>query len=84
MEMSNLTSKQTDEELMHLYLSGEILAFEELYKRLSPRVYSYVLKKLESRQDADEIHQAVFLKFHNSRHNYDFKYTVLQWLFVIS
>lgn len=73
-----------DEELMRRYASGDVSAFEELYRRHSGQVYGYLLKKLIRRQDADELHQAVFLKFHRSRHQYDPKFAVLQWLYVIS
>lgn len=74
----------TDEELMRRYLSGEMDAFTELYARHSPRVHSYLSKKLDRRPDVDELHQSVFLKFHKIRHQYDPKYPVLQWLFVIA
>lgn len=73
-----------DEELMRRYASGDASAFEELYRRYSGQVYAYLLKKLLRRHDADELHQAVFLKFHRSRHQYDPKFPVLQWLYVIS
>lgn len=74
----------SDEELMRHYLAGEVEAFEGLYNRHSGRILSYLMKRLPSKQDADEVLQAVFLKFHHSRHNFDFNYAVLQWLFVIS
>jgi RNA polymerase sigma-70 factor (ECF subfamily) len=75
---------ESDENLMRLYCSGDSIAFDELYRRHAPKVYSYLLKRLPVRQEADELHQLVFLKFHTTRQNYNPKYAVLQWLFVIS
>lgn len=36
----------SDQELMSLYLKGDQLAFEEIYKRYKDRVYSYLKKRL--------------------------------------
>lgn len=74
----------SDEQLMKIYLSGDASAFDALYRRHSRRIYSYLIKRLSRIQDAEEIHQAVFFKFHRCRDQYDSKYPVLQWLFVIS
>jgi RNA polymerase sigma factor (sigma-70 family) len=77
-------SEISDENLMRLYQQGDSAAFEALYKRHSAQVYGYLKTRLESRVEADEIFQAVFLKFHRLRLKYDPSYPVLQWLFVIS
>jgi len=74
----------SDEELMKLYLSGETSAFEELYRRHASKVYATLSRKIDRKQVVDELHQAVFLKFHQSRHRFDYKHPVLQWLFVIT
>ena len=74
----------SDEELMRMYLSGDLRAFENLYTRHSGRVYAYLRKKLPQKEEQDEVFQKTFLKFHNSRRKFDFSYTVLQWLFVIA
>lgn len=79
-----MTAALGDEDLMRAYLSGDTAAFDALYKRHARKVYSYLLKRSGSREMAEELHQAVFLKFHQSRTHYDPKYAVLQWLFVIS
>jgi RNA polymerase sigma-70 factor (ECF subfamily) len=75
---------ESDENLMRLYLSGDSNAFDELYRRHASKVYSYLIKRTGAKQEADELHQLVFLKFHRTRQNYDPKYPVLQWLFVMS
>jgi len=67
------------------YQSGDASAFESLYSLHAARVYGYLLKKTNGdREQASELHQAVFLKFHQSRARYRSQYPVLQWLFVIA
>ncbi len=74
-----------DQELMLRYQSGDASAFESIYSRHAGRVYGYLLKKTNGdREQASELHQAVFLKFHQSRASYRSEYPVLQWLFVIA
>lgn len=77
-------AQETDAELMREYLAGDSSAFEALYGRFSGRVYGYLLAKLGRREEADEVFQMVFQKFHQSRASYDPAYPVLQWLFVLS
>lgn len=73
-----------DIEWMRQYQMGKTEAFDRLYERYSSRVYSFLLKKLKDPQTAEELHQLVFLKFHESRFQYEPKFSVLQWLYVIA
>lgn len=75
----------SDEELMELYRkNGDESAFATLYERHAGRVYGYLSHRVPVRHERDEVHQAVFLKFHQARHLYEPEYDVLQWLFVIA
>jgi RNA polymerase sigma factor (sigma-70 family) len=77
-------TNETDEELMIKYgRSDDVKSFEELYRRYSPRVYSYLLKNCWDSKDAEEIHQHVFLKVHHQRNRYDPKFPFTAWLFTI-
>ena len=69
---------------MRLYQQGDSDAFEVIYGRYSKKIYSYLKQRLPSREETDEVYQAVFLKLHQARSQYDPKFSVLQWLFVIS
>jgi RNA polymerase sigma-70 factor (ECF subfamily) len=84
MRIKNLSS----EELMKIYQlkSPELAyeAFEELYRRFSQKVFSYLLNKLHNRADAEDILQKVFIKVHKCKHLYSDKYKFEQWIFVIS
>lgn len=84
----SLFKHKSAEELMVIYQDGSpedaVLAFEELYRRYSDRVYQYCLKKLAVRVDAEDSLQKVFLKIHESKHLYKSKYRFEQWIFVIA
>lgn len=60
------------------------LAFEELYRRFSAKVFSFLLKKCKNQADAEDLLQKVFIKVHESKHLYQDKYKFEQWVFVIA
>lgn len=60
------------------------LAFDELYRRFSSKVFAYLLKKCKNQSDAEDLLQKVFIKIHESKHLYSNKYKFEQWLFVIA
>lgn len=76
------------EDLMVIYQqkSPELafLAFEELYRRFSAKVFSFLLKKCKNQADAEDLLQKVFIKVHESKHLYQDKYKFEQWVFVIA
>lgn len=76
--------KESDEELMLRYASADdAVAFEELYRRYSARVFSYLVKNCWDSKDAEEIHQGVFLKMHQRKETYDPKFPFSAWLFTM-
>lgn len=76
--------KESDEELMLRYASDDdAAAFEELYRRYSARVFSYLVKNCWDSKDAEEIHQGVFLKMHQRKETYDSKFPFSAWLFTM-
>lgn len=74
----------TDEALMLSYQEGDASAFDLLYERYGKRVYGYLKKRLPQPQDRDEAFQAVFLKLHRTRAQYNPKFSFAQWIFTIS
>lgn len=74
----------TDEVLMKLYQEGEMMAFEVLYTKHSSKVYSYLNKRLNDREQAGEILQEVFFKLHNSKNTYNTQFPFLPWLFTMT
>lgn len=66
-----------------MYQLGHTAAFDALYSRHSTKVYGYILTRVSNRGVADDIYQAVFMKFHSSRHQYDSSRPFGPWLFSI-
>ena len=69
---------------MLLYQEDNFMAFEVLYTRHKKKVYSFLNKRLASKNDIDDIYQSVFIKIHKSRSSYNPEYEVLKWIYVIS
>lgn len=76
--------QKTDEELMMLYQSGSIRAFDLIYQRYSSRVLAYLRKRCKSDRSADDLLQEVFLKLHRSRDQYNQMLPLAPWIFSIS
>ena len=75
--------QETDGSLMQLYQQGSIAAFDELYRRHSPKAYGYIRPRLVSRQQADDVLQSCFLKLHQSRHQFDPAQPFLPWFWSV-
>ncbi len=60
------------------------IAFDEIYRRFSQNVFSFLIKKLKNEADAEDLLQKIFIKIHESKHLYSEKYKFEQWLFVIA
>lgn len=80
--MKELFSK-SDEELMQEYQQGNVLAFEEIYRRYSGKIYGFLRFKLRNQSMVDDIFQTTFMKLHHSRSTYDCKYQFKPWIFTI-
>jgi len=74
----------TPEEWMRRYAAGDIDAFEQLYRHLSPKVFGYLLRLTRQRQRAEDLVQITFSKVHRSRHSYLTGAPVLPWLLAIA
>jgi RNA polymerase sigma-70 factor (ECF subfamily) len=68
---------------MQSYQQGKIAAFDELYRRHSPKAYGYLRPRTTSRQQADDLLQSCFLKLHQSRHQFDPTQPFLPWFWTI-
>lgn len=74
----------SDEDLMRAYQLGDPAAFDRLYRRYCGQVYAYLCKRTKSKEQADEVFQATFLKVHRIRSRFNNNYKFSQWLFVIA
>jgi RNA polymerase sigma-70 factor, ECF subfamily len=75
---------KNDEDLMKEYLDGDAAAFAEIYARYSGPLHRFLLRKSRNQEEAGDLLQSSFLKFHHLREKYRSRYTLLQWLYVIA
>lgn len=73
----------TDEELMRAYVEGDVEAFRLLYQRHKARVFGFLVARLKTRPEAEEVFQEVFAKLHAHRLRYREDTPFLAWLFTI-
>lgn len=76
-------SKLSDGALFDLYCKGDLAAFDCYYEKMSPKIWGFVKKRIQSTAHAEDIYQEVWLKIHRSREQYDPKYPVNPWVFTI-
>lgn len=50
-------NEASDETLYQSYLDGEISAFDQLYQRYRPMLYTFLMRSTRSHAEADEIYQ---------------------------
>jgi RNA polymerase sigma-70 factor (ECF subfamily) len=88
--MASLDSVRTDpgeaslEQLMDQYVDGSAAAFDELYRRLAPRVLSYLLRLTRHRERAEDLLQVTFTKLHRGRDSYMSGAPLLPWVLAIA
>jgi RNA polymerase sigma-70 factor, ECF subfamily len=75
---------KNDEDLMKAYLDGDAAAFGEIYARYSGPLHRFLLRKRRNPEEAGDLLQSTFLKFHRLRARYRPDYSLLQWLYVIA
>ena len=54
----------TFEELMERYVGGSAPAFDELYHRVTPKLFGYLLRLTRNRERAEDLLQITFTKAH--------------------
>lgn len=64
--------------------TGDQLAFEDIYRCFSQKVYSVAVKFGLGREDANEVVQDVFLKLWNNRTNLNENLSIKAYLFTIT
>ncbi len=79
-----MTAKETDEELMSAYVSGDARAFDTLFARWGERLHAFFARTFRSGPVADDLLQTTFLKVHAARDSYDPTLPVRPWLYGIA
>ena len=77
--------KTTDEAaLVRRVQAGDQMAFREVVERYQAKVYSIIYGILRNRNDAEDIAQQVFAKVYFSIKNFDFRSSLLTWVYKIT
>src|SRR2546421_8829731 len=77
--------RTTDEAaLVRRVQAGDEIAFREIVERYQSKVYSIIYGILRNRNDAEDIAQQVFAKVYFSIKNFDFRSSLLTWIYKIT
>jgi RNA polymerase sigma-70 factor (ECF subfamily) len=77
--------KTTEEaSLVRRVQAGDQLAFREIVERYQSKVFSIIYGILRNHNDAEDIAQQVFAKVYFSIRNFDFRSSVLTWVYKIT
>ncbi|HXP85963.1 MAG TPA: sigma-70 family RNA polymerase sigma factor [Bryobacteraceae bacterium] len=77
--------KTSDEAmLVRRVQSGDQLAFREIVERYQSKVFSIIYGILRNHNDAEDIAQQVFAKVYFSVKNFDFRSSILTWIYKIT
>jgi RNA polymerase sigma-70 factor, ECF subfamily len=74
----------TLEHLMSAYVAGSERAFDELYRRLTPKVYGYLLRLARKPERAEDLVQVTYSKLHRARASYLAGAPLLPWVLAIA
>lgn len=74
----------SDEAVIERIKNGDQGAFNELYERYFPRVYSFVRKRIDNRADVEETVQEVFINVFSSLDSYRLEAPFAAWVFGVS
>ena len=77
-------SKYTDGELMQEIKAGNMLAFDELYRKYSKRLYKFSYSILKTKEEAENITQDVFLNLWMNREKVEKSSSVKYYIFTIA
>lgn len=84
MKLMETKSNISDQELVEMIQTGNLEAFDFLFKKYSDRLFGFALKYLKSKEEAEELVQDVFLKIWENRKKLDKESSLKSYLFTIS
>jgi RNA polymerase sigma-70 factor (ECF subfamily) len=85
MRAASPTEQETSlETLMGRYVEGDAAAFRELYRRMSPKLLGYLMRRCRDLPVAEDALQSTFAKVHRARASYVRGAPVAPWVLVIA
>ena len=82
--MPSASKKEIDYALVCRAIAGDQQAYQDLMNRYRNAVFHLMYKKLNNREDADDLTQEAFSKAFNKLHTYTPTYAFSTWLFKIA
>jgi len=79
-----LAKENITQELLTRLKNGDILAFDEVYKLFSQKLFSFVFKILKNEAEVDDIVQEVFVKLWESRNKLEDYNLLNSYIFTIA
>jgi RNA polymerase sigma-70 factor (ECF subfamily) len=74
----------SDTDLVHHVRNGEKGAYQILFERYAPKIYSFAFSYLKNKADAEELVQDVFLKIWEKRETLDVSRNIKSFIFKIA
>lgn len=69
---------------MLAYISGDASAFDQIYRRMAPQLYAYLMRLTRDRPRAEDLLQVTFTKLHRARSSYLSGAPLLPWVLAIA
>jgi RNA polymerase sigma-70 factor (ECF subfamily) len=79
-----INEHQSDFELVEKLQSGDLDAFDQIFKRFGDKLFGFALKYLKSKEETEELVQDVFLKIWENRKNLKKESSLKSYLFTIA
>lgn len=77
-------NREEESALVRRVQGGDEMAFRDLVERYQSKVFSIIYGILRNRNDAEDIAQQVFAKVYFSIRNFDFRSSLLTWIYKIT
>ena len=78
---TTILAQQSDRELVEaIVISGDEIAFRELYRRHTPRLFQLVLRLVGSEQDAEDVVQEAWIRASEAAANFRWESGFSTWL----
>lgn len=79
-----MTESQDISNLIKVARQGDLYAFEQIMRLYERRIFGYVIRHVNNREDAEDITQEVFIKLYKKFESYNEEQTFTTWLFTIA
>jgi RNA polymerase sigma-70 factor (ECF subfamily) len=76
--------KLPDYQLMERIQKGDMVSFNTLVGRYKNRLFNVLVRMLDSSEAAEDILQETFVRVHQHRMSFDFRYAVSTWVYTIA